>query len=376
MLENLLSGSALYRVVSVVALAFSPVIYLANASRSATAFPPVDIAGLNGITITDFHCQSAGDCVAIGRAAPRNEAESEVVMNLRGTTWKLQRVPSTRLSRLSCVTQNHCMAVGWTRKTGQSGPLFDSYWFDGTRWSSFASPTGKELSSPWPSVTCVAERHCFVSGAITLNASIKVNGIWINGKTYVAELNGAKWSIATTGGVNVAGTTSMSTSINAIHCSGIKSSSCIWAGQSYVRDARKLWHSAATTGTIANLQAKAKFAPSATAQSLSVINDLDCMASEVCFGVGSIGTMQAVWRFQRGAWVLLSGPDVTGDLANIQCSLDSCIATHDGHSVSISTTSWQVASIPPEWIWAPNLPFGVDYGMYAEAHLISPLSNL
>ena len=105
------------------------------------------------------------------------------------------------------------------------------------------------------------------------------------------------------------------------------------------------------------------------------LNDLDCSSTGSCYGVGSLGGKQTVWMYRAGKWSVTPGPTAVGDLANIQCSDATCIATHNGQSIATSKSSWLASSIPAEWIWEPGLPIPVYEGMYAEARLISPNSN-
>jgi hypothetical protein len=121
--------------------------------------------GLSGVS-----CTAANACSAVGYCTNTAGTQLNLAEAWDGTTWKIQRIPTSRrsadsvLTAILCPAARACSAVGNYLKPTLYPVTLAEVW-DGTSWSIQATPTpaGAENSGLW-AVSCSAANACTAVG--------------------------------------------------------------------------------------------------------------------------------------------------------------------------------------------------------------------
>ncbi len=147
--------------------------------------------GTGGDSLDGVSCLSADACTAVGSftALPEGTAET-LVETWNGTAWSTVASPGKfqgggGLNAVSCVSASSCTAVGeYESATGGTGATLVVSW-NGTAWSQVSSPDSGTASNYLDGVSCVTASFCVAVG--TGSAS-----------TLAETWNGSTWSIGST----------------------------------------------------------------------------------------------------------------------------------------------------------------------------------
>jgi hypothetical protein len=181
--------------------------------------------GATDTELSGVACSSANSCTAVGfsdGAAGTTVALAEV---WNGSTWTKKAVPdpsgatNTRLSGISCVTSNSCLAVGYSSSgAGKDVPLAESW--DGTGWTIDSVPGPSDSTyAQLSAVSCSAGTSCVAVGSYfstTSNRTVPLVETW----------NGTGW----TPHAAVAPAGSPDTQLAGVSCTS--ASACTAAGSS------------------------------------------------------------------------------------------------------------------------------------------------
>ena len=134
------------------------------------------VAGQRGGELSGVSCWSAAGCVAVGYSVRNPEAAplilSALVEYWNGTRWSIERTPGpvgaheSALSGVSCWSQRHCMAVGYSATAiGGKGVAHAERW-NGVRWSIQHLSDSTRHPSRLNDVACTSRRFCMAVGEV------------------------------------------------------------------------------------------------------------------------------------------------------------------------------------------------------------------
>ena len=154
-------------------------------------------------------CTNASNCWAVGFAGPNGLANNFLpnilpqvsganafIEHWNGASWTTTPAPAvasplgTYLNSVTCVSPTQCWAVGADMGAdgNPSSTLVDAW--NGTRWTTVASPDPSSGGSLLTAVTCIDANDCWASGADSVG-----NGGGNSPNPMVAAWNGSTWSI-------------------------------------------------------------------------------------------------------------------------------------------------------------------------------------
>jgi hypothetical protein len=251
-------------------------------------------ADVAGALLQSVSCSSSTSCMAVGYASDNTGAAlSDLIEEWNGSSWSILPGAQTgqafdQLSRVDCVSQANCWAVGNAGPAQQEPnflPIFPAaagnqglieHW-DGSSWSMVpsaveSSPAGGYLYG----IDCTSTSDCWASGSIT-DATGQASGIMME------HWDGNAWSDVSTavpqpnqGGGAI---------LSSISCLG--SSRC-WAVGSYgsfggggfnPKGFIEFWNGSAWS-----------IEPSPNVTALSYLNSVSCLAGVGCAAIGTAAT--------------------------------------------------------------------------------------
>jgi hypothetical protein len=204
-----------------------------NGSTWATvATPP---SGQNRDQFNAITCTGATNCWAVGFAGPNGLANNFLpnimpqvsganafIEHWNGTSWTVTPAPAaagplgTYLNSVTCVTPTRCWAVGADMGAdgNPSSTLVDTW--NGTSWTTVASPDPSSGGSLLTAVTCIDATDCWASGAVGQSGNNGGGGgnNNISPNPMIAVWDGLTWSVDPSPGATAFGY------LNDVACSG------------------------------------------------------------------------------------------------------------------------------------------------------------
>jgi hypothetical protein len=150
-------------------------------------------AGATGGALTRISCVSATHCVAVGFYDKGAGNQFALADTWNGSSWTPSQPPApggenTFLNGVSCKSVTACVAVGAYTKTTSSGPagsLLAESW-NGRKWTEARPPVpGGTVISGLDSVSCTSATHCIATGILLTNTVSAV---------LIESWNGRSWS--------------------------------------------------------------------------------------------------------------------------------------------------------------------------------------
>lgn len=256
--------------------------------------------GSTSANLDQVSCTSARFCEAVG--SDQNSANQAMALAAQwnGSSWRLQRVPSSpgstevRLTGVSCVSTTFCVAVGNSFGTG----MFAERW-NGTAWHTQNLPNNGGLGT----VSCVSATFCEVAGG-------GGGDVW----------NGSSWSAQTI----PSPANSTFASLTGVSC--VTSSSCEAVGQYGDSSGNTFSLGVTWNGTSWALQAT----PNPAMASITGLSQVSCATVTVCEAAGnsqltsSSGPLALAESWNGSSWQLqhaVSPADaVTNNLNGVSCT--------------------------------------------------------
>ena len=153
---------------------------------------PSPSPGSTGSFVTGVSCVSDDACMAVGSTQNSSLVVSTLAESWNGTRWSVVPTPSPvpgsdGFDGVSCVTEDACMAVGFSgiNATGFHATLAESW--NGTRWSVVPSPSPGTRDNYLNGVSCASAGACMATGAAATNSAI--------GSPLIESWNGTRWSV-------------------------------------------------------------------------------------------------------------------------------------------------------------------------------------
>ncbi len=271
-------------------------------------------------SLSGVSCVSTTSCVAVGSFYD-NTTSNTLIESWNGTNWSIITSPpitnstDSLLAGVSCISTSSCTAVGQYWDGSMYRALIESW--NGTTWSTVASPTGTGIGSTYLSgVSCISTTFCTAVGT------------YFDGNNYPALIeswNGTNWSIAT----SPPASTSIDSGLFGVSCISI--SSCTAVGSYDDGTTQKAliesWNGT-TWSTVTSLN---------NANSTSnILTAVSCVAATWCTATGFVypnGADQSLIESWDGTtWSVLGSPNFQtafeGDLLGIACnSPTTCVVT-------------------------------------------------
>ena len=255
-----------------------------------------------GATLYAIACVAPGDCLAVGRDAPRVYAAQ-----LRGRTWRVVPAASPPtpngdiLRSLTCLSAQNCWAAGYTDGATRAMRGLLEHW-NGRAWSAVADPTPPDTMLN--AVACATAGSCWVVGGTDAFPQL--------GRIFIQRLAGSRWVRTGPAGPGVA---------NSVSCT--TATSC-WISAGEARSTGVFQLRAGTWRATAAPGMRSGVAPVTTA----------CATASSCWAAGYGGALY--WR--AGAWVATtSGLNTTLMLLAVACPSQVCLAV--GSRVNGSPTN-------------------------------------
>ncbi len=255
-----------------------------------------------GASLYAIACPAPGDCLAVGRDAPRVYAAQ-----LRGHAWRVVPAPSPPtpngdiLRSVTCVSTRDCWAAGYTdgASPGMRGLL--EHW-NGQAWSLVTDPTPPDTMLN--AVACATVHSCWVGGA--------TDAYPLLGRLFVQRWTGSTWVRSAPAGPGV---------VNSLWCTG--ASGC-WISAGEARSTALLQLRAGTWRATAQPGASSGVGPVAIA----------CVAAASCWAAGYGGAL----HWGGTTWDATAPPfNRTLELLALACPSQTCLAV--GARVSGSAQS-------------------------------------
>ena len=269
--------------------------------------------GLSGVS-----CVSESECVAVGRG--EGEGESPLALAWDGSEWNVMDAaqPSTGegggswLSRVSCPSENWCMAIGTFYGESPEQP-FAEYW-SGSEWALAEMPapggTGEVLD-----VSCSSSDFCAAVGAY-------------EGQTMAETWDGTEWSVQSSPGLEGYSTNRLS----GISCTS--ATACVAVGS--VKTAKHEYAPLVESwnGSVWSLQS----APAGNADEVAAVS---CVSASYCMATGIEADQISLWDGTK--WSASFEGEVS--LQGIWCAAeDSC----DSFGDSMFGRHWNGSEWLPE----------------------------
>ena len=247
--------------------------------------------------------------------------------------WKIRTLPNGAkwgwLSGVSCPTEAACMSVGtyYDPSISPEPNQMLAYQYANGSWVQTAVPLLAGESFPeLAEVSCVTTSECIAVGHVTVSG---------HRLPLAAKWNGTSWarlSISLPGG-------SENAELRGVSCAAV--GDCVAVGSREI--AGKVWlnYSAHLSGeTWFTLET-----PTNESASVSVIEDVSCVATSVCLGVGWYnptsggGSNPVRLLMDAKGWSLQANTTGTGSLSGVTCkSLQFCMAVGRDYSLSAATS--------------------------------------
>ena len=244
-----------------------------------------------GATLYAIACPAPGDCLAVGRDAPRVYAAQ-----LRGHSWRVVPAASPPtpngdiLRSLTCVTTQDCWAAGYTDGATRAMHGLLEHW-NGQAWSAVVDPTPPDTM--FNAVACAAAQSCWVAGA--------TDAYPLLGQLFIQRLVGSTWVRTGPAGPGVA---------NSLWCTG--PTGC-WISAGEARSTALLELRAATWRATAQPGASSGVGPGTIA----------CVRAASCWAAGYGGAL----HWDGASWLATtSGYNRTLVLLAIACPSQVCLA--------------------------------------------------
>lgn len=267
-------------------------------------------------------CVDATHCVAVGSQFGDDSLSTTLAAVSDGNGWRVVPTPNpassegSYLSAVTCVSAQHCVAVGYYYDSDNTRLTLVETW-DGAHWSIVPSPNPKGSAySVFYGVACTSGTQCVAVGSS-------------GGRTLAESWNGTHWSIKATDDP-------LSTAYSELASVTCRSATrCLAVG--YETDT--LYHADLTlaerwNGSTWSMVPSA--APGKQNLQSSVLHGVSCSQAGGCLAVGyrqnesgTFGALTERWTGQK--WVVQSSPTLAGsvysDLNAISCtSRGKCVA--------------------------------------------------
>ncbi len=270
--------------------------------------------------LSGVSCVSTTSCVAVGSFYD-NTTDNTLIESWNGTNWSIITSPpitsstSSLLSGVSCISTRSCTAVGQYWDGSMYRALIESW--NGTTWSTVASPTGTGIGSAYLSgVSCISTTFCTAAGNY-------FDGI--NYQALIESWNGTNWSITTSPPIS----TNIDSGLNGVSC--ISTTFCTAVGLYFDGTTQKTfvesWNGT-TWFTVAS--------PTGTGIGVTYLSGVSCISTTFCTAVGSYydGTNQKTFfeLWNGTTWSVLGSPNFQtafeGELLGVACnSPTTCVVT-------------------------------------------------
>jgi hypothetical protein len=295
----------------------------AGAASSATHWsitPSPNGSGLTGGIFFGVSCLDASTCVAVGNV-PQGGAGpiGTLIESFDGTRWTTQASPNaaganrSSLSGVSCVSPSSCIAVGSSEAPGTFSRRLAERW-NGTSWSIENTPTPSgATTSEFNAVVCVSVSNCTIAGDTAVQGGI-------GGDALIEHWNGSSWSLPT-----VPVPPDSDSLLASVSCAG--PSACKAVGQSIDNDTGyKSTLIESWNGTSWSID-PSPYLPTSTV----ALHSVSCSRPTSCIAVGGgQGDGVLAERWDGSSWQLLSiplPPPPQGQLSGVSCaSSTSCVA--------------------------------------------------
>jgi hypothetical protein len=298
---------------------------------------PGTAASVINASLNDVSCTSPSSCVAVGWDQ-RNPTGGSVLFTLaemwNGSTWTVVPSPTpsepgggAMLNAVSCVSSTDCMAVGeiqvFNTKTGRTveHPIAEAY--NGTAWTTVATPVLAHSSAILDGVSCTAASSCMAVGSEGLPRQPTEF-------TLAEAWNGTTWSFVSTPPPLTPG----GTALNQVSCTS--SASCMAVGYFGFSNGfgTSLTLAEAWNGTAWH------HVGTPTPGNSGVLAGVSCTSAAACIAGGGHATpgnprmvnatLAEQWNGQR--WTTLATPNPRGaggaGLGGVSCtSPTSCMST-------------------------------------------------
>ncbi len=284
--------------------------------------PPSTKKKYSGALLSAVSCPTATDCMAVGNATNKSEAELALIEQWNGTRWAIQSVPNPRftnqsfLSGVSCSTATACTAVGQFNTTNGGQFTLAERW-NGKSWTVQSTPITADGSSGLDSVSCPSSTACFAVGSYsTKQASL------------TERWNGKSWAIQST--PEPVGYP------QSVSCSSVTTCTAVGA-QDTERWNGKSWTIQTDTITLADR------------------NGVSCPSTMLCVAVGSQGssslTLAEQWNGENWSAQSTASPsDTFNGLAGVDCSSSTrctAVGSYEDSSGHYLTLAEDVSSLSP-----------------------------
>ncbi len=190
-------------------------------------------SGQNRDQFNAVNCTSATNCWAVGFAGPNGLANNFLpnilpqvsganafIEHWNGTSWTVTPAPGaagplgTYLNSVTCLTPSRCWAVGADMGAdgNPSSTLVDTW--NGTGWTTVASPDPSSDGSLLTAVTCIDATDCWASGAVGQSNGGGGGNNNMSPNPMIAVWNGSTWSVDPSPGATAFGY------LNDVACAG------------------------------------------------------------------------------------------------------------------------------------------------------------
>jgi hypothetical protein len=240
-------------------------------------------SGFNGIT-----CTAARDCWAVGSRSTYNTTRT-LIEHWDGTRWSAVSAPSvaaySALETVSCAQAASCWAAGfWELASGSRFGTLTEHW-NGTAWSTVATPTSGASSSNLSGSSCSAASACMTVG-------------WGPKGALAQRWNGTAWSVSLMGGPDIG--------LSGASCSGGRA--CMAVGDQTTGPQRQVNIAERWNGQTWS----ALPVPNLASWTVNNLSGIACIAAANCWAVGGTinpgapGAGQRIIAHWNGAkWALM-----------------------------------------------------------------------
>ncbi len=293
-------------------------------------------------------CGSATMCKAVGGSVNVSGVERTLVQSWNGTAWTTSASPnvgvnSNTLSDVSCVSTTFCEAVGYYVNASNTIQTLIELW-NGSYWS-LASPlpdNGTTATNVLSGVSCVSTSFCEAVGYYVTNTSAI--------QPLIASWNGSTWSVASSPNVASSASLAAVSCVSTTLCQAVGDSS---SGSGPAQTLVESWNGSLWSVTTS--------ADSGTAT--NVLQGIACASASSCEAVGyfvnSGGVLESLAEVWNGtAWtVKLANTSTSSNaLYAVACpAATSCQAV--GYSVNTVNNAPVIQTLAEAWngtSWAPK----------------------
>jgi hypothetical protein len=235
-------------------------------------------------TLNDISCSDRQHCVAVGQSDQTPNSGSAVLVTTNGGATWIAAPPLAGVSDMttvSCRADRHCLAIGTNNTTGAvyaSSPGTSTWTSVGTL------PPGVEGAS---AVSCTDDRHCWVTGFTATDP------LHLSGAVVATSNGGSTWT-----SLPVPAGTGFLNGITCTQGSGDRAAaSCVAVGTSAVAQGQtRTGHGQILTSSNAGLS----WTPEPVPTAVATLFDVSCPSVGICAAVGSTPAASA----QAGVTVL------------------------------------------------------------------------